>query len=77
MRGHNIVADEWAGASNLHLAPTHPQTAHKHQKGSLSYFLTHAHGRMDQRTDKRTDKVSHRVESATKNSFTFAHSDRS
>ena len=44
-----------------HLDPTHPPTAHKHQKRSLSYFSTHAHGRMDQRMDQRMDKASYRV----------------
>ena len=55
---HFIVADEWAGASNPHLDQTHPPTAHKHQKRSLSYFLTCAHGRIDQLTDQWTDKAS-------------------
>ena len=59
--GHNIVADGWAGASNPHFDPTHPPTAHKHQKRSLSYFSTRAHGRMDQRMDQRMDKASYRV----------------
>ena len=60
-RGQNIIADGWAGASNPHLDPTHPPTAHKRQKRSLSYFSTRAHGRMDQRMDRRTDKASNRV----------------
>ena len=53
-RGHNIVADGWAGASNPHLDPTHPPTTLKHLKRPLSYFLTRAHGRTDGRTDRRT-----------------------
>ena len=61
MQSHNIVADGWAGASNPLLDPTHPPTAHKHQKRSLSYFSTHAHGRMDQRMDQRMDKASYKV----------------
>ena len=60
-RGHNIVADGWAGASNPHFDPTHPPTAHKHQKRSLSYFSTRAHGRMDQWMDQQMDKASYRV----------------
>ena len=58
-RGHNIVANGWAGASNPHLDQTHPPMAHKHQKRSLSYFLTCARGRKDQLTDQWTDKASY------------------
>ena len=58
-RGHNIVADGWAGASNLHPHPK-PQTLlhiHKHNKypkRSFFHFSTrsplHNYGRIDGRT---------------------------
>ena len=61
-RGHNIVADGWAGASNPHSHPT--QMLKKHLKRLLPHFSTRGHGR----TDGRTDKVSYRVAlAATKN----------
>ena len=44
-RGHNIVADGWAGAANTH---------EKLLKCLFSHFLTRADGRTDKPTDQRT-----------------------
>ena len=55
-RGHNIVADGWAGASNPHPLPMpHTHTQKKHLKRSFSHFSTRVHGPTDRRTDGRTD----------------------
>ena len=60
-RGHNIVADGWAGASNPHLQPN-PSPTLKHTKNienaRFPTFqlddLRRTDGPMDQRTDGRT-----------------------
>ena len=47
-RGHNIVANGWAGASNPHPHPNPPQTYAKGiKKRSFSHFSTRAHGPTD------------------------------
>ena len=66
-RGHNIVADGWAGAANPHPHPmpyptlfptqTHTQKASK----TLVCPLFDSWSRTDRRTDRRTDKASYRV----------------
>ena len=63
-RGHNIVVDRWAGASNPHPHPNTPST-HKHtQKVSKTLVFPFfdsiitdrpTDGRMDGRMDGRTD----------------------
>ena len=59
-RGHSIVADWWAGASNAHpnLTPIHK----KHLKCLFSHFSTRVHWPTDQRMyrlmDWRTDRQS-------------------
>ena len=61
-RGHNIVADGWAGASNPnphHKSPTHMHK--KHLKRSFPHFSTRAYGPTDRPTNGRTDKASYRV----------------
>ena len=65
-RGHNIVADGLAGASNFHPRPTSPTNIQEnHIKLAFSHFLTHAHRPTDQpkdqQTDRQTDKASYRV----------------
>ena len=60
-RGHNIVADGWAGASNPHphpnLSPTlkHTQKVSKTLVFPLFNSMTMTDRRTDQRTDGRTD----------------------
>ena len=79
-RGHNIVADGWAGASNPHPHPnpihtlTHTPSTHKHtQKVSkTSVFplfdsITMMDGPTDQRTDGRTNgRTDQRTDGRTK-----------
>ena len=70
-RGHNIVADGWAGASNPHPHPNPLPTLKHTQKVSktlvfpLFNSITMTDGPTDQRTngptDQRTDKASYRV----------------
>ena len=53
-RGHNIVADEWAGAANLYPHPTpYPKQKHtqKASKRLFSHFSTRAHGPTEKRTN--------------------------
>ena len=56
-RGHNIVADRWAGASNPHPHPNaHPDT-HKHTQkvfNMTTLGLDH-HGRTNRPPDQRTN----------------------
>ena len=66
-RGHNIIADGWAGASNPHQNPIpHPPT-HKHtQKVSKTLVFPLFNSmtpdrRMDGPMDRQTDKASYRV----------------
>ena len=63
-RGHNIVADGWAGAANPHAhltpRPTQPPSQHRHiekkvLKHSFSHFLTRVYERTDQQTEGRTN----------------------
>ena len=76
MRGHNIVADEWAGAAanpHPHQTPlpiplptqTHAQKAFKTLVFPLLDSCSRTNGRTDGPTDGRTnrriDKASHRV----------------
>ena len=59
-RGHDIVADGWAGASNPHPHPdTHPHTNihNKYQNSCFSAFRLDHYGL----TDGPTDKASYRV----------------
>ena len=61
-RGHNIIADGWAGASNPNpypKSPTHMQK--KVSKQSFPHFSTCVHGRTNRRTNQRMDKASYRV----------------
>ena len=66
-RGHNIVADGWAGAANAHPHPmphptpfpTHTQT--RKASKTLIFPLFDSCPRADQRTDRRMDKASYRV----------------
>ena len=55
-RGHNIVADGWAGASNPHpnLKPTHKHTSIL--KARFSAFQLNHHGPTDQRTNRPMDQ---------------------
>ena len=57
-RGHNIVADGWAGASNPHPHPNPPPTKNIHEKYLNARFPTFQlddPGRTDGRTVGRTD----------------------
>ena len=56
-RGHNIVADGWAGASNPHPHPNPPPTLKHAQKVSktLVFPLFNSMTMTDQRTNGRTD----------------------
>ena len=60
-RGHNIVADGWAGAANPHPLPTpHPtrlpaQTHTQKASKTLVFPLFDSCSRMDQQTDGWTD----------------------
>ena len=60
-RGHNIVADGWAGASNPQLHPMPPPPTYIPKiapKTLVFHFSTRAlrtDGRTDGRTDRRTD----------------------
>ena len=58
-RGHNIVADGWAGASNPHPHPDPPPTLKHTQKVSkmLVSPLFNSVTMMDQRTDGLTDQL--------------------
>ena len=59
-RGHNIVANGWAGASNPHpytMPPTHTQEPSK----TFIFTLFYSCPRTERRTNGPTDKVSHRV----------------
>ena len=69
-RGHNIVADGWAGASNPHPHPNPPPTLKHTKKISKTLIFTlfnsmtsdgRTNGRTDGRTDGLTDKASYRV----------------
>merc|ERR1712042_184451 len=62
-RGHNIVADGWAGASNPHPNPnSHPHTHKRTQKVSKTLvFPLFDSISTDGPTDQRTDKASYRV----------------
>ena len=65
-RGHNIVADGWAGASNPHPHPNLPQTLKHTQKVSKTLVFPRFNsmtldGRTNGPTDGRTDKASYRV----------------
>ena len=59
MRGHNIISDGWAGASNPHPHPMPPQQ-HAYPKKQLKRSFFHFSTR-GLRTDGRTDKASYRV----------------
>ena len=66
-RGHNIVAEGWAGASNSHPHPMLP-----HQNGRFSTFRLVGYGRTDGRTEGRTKPLIElrvRNEKETMNSF--------
>ena len=55
-RGHIIVADGWAGASNPH---SHPMPPHQHtyqKKSKTLIFPLFDSCVMDGRTDRRTDR---------------------
>ena len=58
-RGHNMVADGWAGAANPHPHPTPSQHRVIHRKLQNARFSTFwlvlTNGPMDQRKDGRTD----------------------
>ena len=54
-RGHNIVADEWAGASNPHLYPNlHPTHKHSQEMSKMLIFPLLNSGITDRRTNGRT-----------------------
>ena len=64
-RGHNIVADGWAGASNPHIHPNPPSTLKTTQKVSKTLVFPlfdsiitdrRTDGRTDGPTDGRTDR---------------------
>ena len=60
MRGHDIIVDRWAGASNPHPYPNPTPTLKHPQKVSKSCFshfstITMMDGQMDRRTDRRMD----------------------
>ena len=60
-RGHNIVADGWAGASNPY---PHSDIHKKYLKRSFFHFSTRSsrtNGRTDGWTNGQTDKASYRV----------------
>ena len=60
-RGHNIVADRWAGPTPIHTPyPTQPLSSHPHiciRKASKTLVFP----LFDRQTDGRTDKASYRV----------------
>ena len=60
-RGHNIVAEGWAGASNPHLHPMPPTNTHKkHLKRLFFHFSTCAlltDGRTNRQTNGRTKPI--------------------
>ena len=60
-RGHNVVVDGWAGASNPHpnpnLHPPHTNIDKKYQKRLVAIFCLDHNGQ----TDGRMDKASYRV----------------
>ena len=71
-RGHNIVADGWAGASNPPPHPNdtpNPPSTHSHINNThcsivitpFSRFQLERDGRTNGPTDQRTDKASYRV----------------
>ena len=63
-RGHNIVADGWAGAYKPHPHPNPPPTlihTQKESKYPVFNSITMTDRRTDPRTDQRTDKASYRV----------------
>ena len=71
-RGHNIVADGWAGAYNPHPYPRPPRTNSRTQ--IITMVLSKARDFVlinsitpDGTTDRRTDKASYNCVSATKN----------
>ena len=69
-RGHNIVADGWAGASNPHPHPNpHPTLKHMQKVSKTVIFLLFDSITTDQRTDGWTDGQSllQGCVSATKN----------
>ena len=53
-RGHNIVADEWAVASNPHPPPNPPATLKHTLVFPLFNSITMTNGQMDGPTDGRT-----------------------
>ena len=62
-RGHNIIADGWAGASNpqLHRMPPPPTYITKIAPKTLVFHFSTCALRTDGRTDGPTDKASYRV----------------
>ena len=61
-RGHNIVADGWAGASNPHPHPNQPPTLRPTQKVSKTLVFPLFNSMTPYGpTDRRTDKGSYRV----------------
>ena len=62
MRGHNIVADGWAGTSNPHPLPNPPPKLKRIQKVSKT-LIFNSITMTDQWTDGQTDKASYRVAS--------------
>ena len=66
-RGHNIVADGWAGAANPHPHPTPlptplPTQTHTQKASKMLVFpLFDSWSQTDGPTDRRMDKASYRV----------------
>ena len=58
-RGHNIVADGWAGASTPQ--PTSNTQTYTKSIENAPFQLDHHDGPTDRRTDGPTDKASYRV----------------
>ena len=50
-RGHNIIADGWAGASNSNPYPMPPHIPRNNHKSSFLHFSTDAHERNDRLSD--------------------------
>ena len=53
-RGHNVIADMWAGAANQR---PFPQTNTQKAFNTLIFLLLDLHSWMDQRTDKASFRV--------------------